>query len=130
MKIDRVTLTKEEAGWFSRNVIKMKQLLEASESKNKGVTGRTTYKALASMEEKATEIKSILEAAPEDPYEIDLILSRKQKMVIKELVSSVHKTLTTRVIPEYERRGESHKDYLTNAKDKAVKLETLMRKFK
>lgn len=126
IQMNRVSLTKTEAEWFSRNVTKMTQLLEVSAQKDAGVLKRTTYKTLKSMLPMAA--KAAADATPDKPT--DIYLSRKQKLIIRDLVQSVNKTLVERVIPEYERRGESHKEYFDNAKAKAEALEKMARKFR
>lgn len=131
MKINRVALTPLEANWFGRNVLSMLQLLERSEGKNPGVLERTTYKILNGLRSQAEEAQATVKAfGEEEQYEVDLTLSKKQKSVLKELVGSVQKSLVERVIPEYEKRGESHKDYKFKATLKAEFLENLVRKFK
>lgn len=122
--MNRVQFTKDEAGWFSRNVLKMKQLMEVAASKDAKILDRTTYKALASMTEQA-EI-----AGKADTEVIDVMLNRKQKLVLKELVQSVRNTLVSKVIPEYERRGIDHSVYLERAKIKSEQLGTIIRKLK
>lgn len=123
--MNRVQLNLEEAEWFSRNVKKMLQLLEMSEKKNEGVRGRSTYRTLKSMEKVAHQIDE--SGAPDT---IDIMLSKRQKVFTRGLIQSVLKTLTEKVIPIYESRGESHREYLIKASIKADKLQTLARKFK
>ncbi len=122
--MNRVSLNKHEAEWFSRNVFKMTQLLEVSARKDAGVLGRATYKTLKSMlpiAEKATKTES---------EQVDVMLTRKQKLILRDLIGSVNKTLIEKVIPEYKRRGESHSGYLLNAEKKAEALKIFERKLK
>lgn len=122
--MDRVRFTKEEVQWFARNIKKMTELLETASRKDKGILERSTYKSLLAMVPKADQ------ALTENQEETDIMLTRKQRLVLRELISSVGKTLTERVIPEYQRRGESHKEYLTNAQNKAEKLSKMVRKLR
>lgn len=125
--MDRVSLTKDEAEWFFRNVVKMTQLLEATVTKDPKVLERSTYKTLASLVPVITKAKALV-AAKIEPVEVQV--NRKQRLIIKDLIGSVVRNLNDRVIPEYERRGDSHKDYLDNAKNKSEALGKMMRKFK
>lgn len=129
MNIDRVVLTKDEAGWFSRNVIKMKELLEASEKRNAGVKNRATYRGLVSLQGRAEQTAAALEAFGDEPFEIDMLLSKKQKLIVRGLIGTVMQGLA-KTIEEYERRGPGHKEYLDRAKLKAELLNNMNRKFK
>lgn len=122
--MDRVSLTKYEAEWIFRNVLKMTKLMETAATKDPKVLVRTTYKTLKSIIPKIGTSVEVSEEAT------DIILNRKQRLVLRDLVQSVHKTLTERVIPEYERRGASHKEYLDSAHTKATILHTMARKLK
>lgn len=122
MKIDRVVLSKEEAGWFERNVIKMIVLLEASEAKNPGVKDRSTYKGMLSMKPKAEQMRDA-------EGSLEMQLSRKQRKLIADLVGSQVRILRDKTIPLYQSRGESHKSYLTNAQEKLEMLSKMRKKF-
>lgn len=133
MKVERVSFTQEEAQWFARNVVRAKRLLEVSSRKDKGVLERTTYKSLAAMARKAEAV------ATTETEIVDVLLPRKQKIVLRDLIGSVLKTLITHVIPEYERRTTEASDadavldypgYLEKAKSKAIRLEKMARKLK
>lgn len=125
--MNRVSLTKEEAAWFTRNVVKTTQLLEAAAKKDPKILERSTYKTLASILPAVVTATVAVEAKLPT---VDVQLTRKQRIVVRELILSVNKTLTERVIPEYERRGDSHKDYLDKALVKADTLEKMARKFR
>lgn len=125
--MDRVSLTKDETEWFARNVVKMTQLLEVSATKDPKVLERSTYKTLASLVPTVMKVKALVASGDE---KVDFQCNRKQKLIIKDLIRSVVNTLKDRVIPEYVRRGDSHKDYLDNARKKCEALEKMMRKFK
>lgn len=130
MKIQKVSLLPEQAAWFSRNVLKMLQLLE-NKAKKTGdkVTERTTYKVLNSLRAKAEEAGKTVEAfGLEEEYEFELFPSKKQKQVVFDLISSVHKTLTEGTIPKYETQNRT--EYLEKAKAKAEFLEELRRRFR
>ncbi len=86
--MDRVVLNKEEAGWFSRNVMKTIQLLEASEPKNPGVKDRSIYKGMLSMKSKAAFAADALRAFGEEPFEIEIMLGKKQRKLVADLVGS------------------------------------------
>lgn len=121
--MNKVTLTKEEAQWFSRNVLKMISLLEAQGQRDADILRRTTYKTLSAMKAQA-EL-----AAVDEAEKTDLILTRKQKLMVKELIQSVNKTLVERILPEYAKRG-GHEKYIEMGKAKAKQLDTMARKFK
>ncbi len=113
--MNKVTLTQEEAQWFSRNVIKMANLLAAQSKNDPGILDRSTYKTLESMREKAIAIDQMGEEYVE---RVDVQLSRKQKLIVAELIQSVNKTLIDRILPEYERRG-GHEKYIKMGQEKA-----------
>ncbi len=119
--MNKVTLTAEEAQWFSRNVRKMIVVLEAQGKNDPKILERSTYKTLKSMEEIAGTLP--------DTELVQLMLSRKQKLITKELIISVTKTLTDRILPEYERRG-GHEKYIEMGKMKSKALAAMARKFK
>lgn len=121
--MNRVSLNKDEAQWFSRNVLKMIALLESAEVKDKEILSRTTYKTLNSMREQAQA------AGTEDQAGVELMLSRKQKQVVRELLQSVNKALVERILPEYKRRG-GHEKYIEIGEAKAKQLDAMQRKFK
>ena len=130
--MDRVTLTPSEAAWFSRNLDKMLiQMEKESRRKDAKILERKTYKVMDSMRPEIERTYKIIEAFGEDEqYVIDVMLNDKQRLLVKQLVGSVHKGLVERVIPEYKKRGESHAEYQSNAEAKAVFLEKLWRKVK
>ncbi len=127
MKIGRVSLTKDEAQWFSRNILKMTEVLEGSARKDKGILERGTYKLLKSMNEIATALANPHPEAGD--AKVEIILSRKQKLCVRELIGSVYKTLVNGVIPKYKEQA-GRDEYLQRAEDKAKALESMMRKFK
>lgn len=129
MRTDKVVLTKEEAGWFARNVLKIIALLEASEARNPGVKDRSTYKGLVSMQSRAEQMKNVVDDLEDHPYEIETSLVRRQRKLIADLVGSQVKILREKTIPLYERRGESHKSYLLNAQEKLEMLSRMRKKF-
>lgn len=133
MKIDRIDLTPAEAAWFSRNVLAMLKNLEAAaEYKDPEIIKRTTYKVLNSLRTAAEEAGAVAAALGEDQpnFMVEVTAGKKQRQIIGDLVTSAHKTLTERTIPEYERRGEGYEEYLLKAKTKAQFLRNLGRKFK
>ncbi len=83
MNIARVSLDKEEAIWFSRYVLKMIIFMETAGKRDPTILLRTTYKTLVSLREKA-EIFSSTELPVNDAS-----LNRKQKLLMKELISGV-----------------------------------------
>ncbi len=124
--MNKVTLTREEAQWFSRNVLKMIALLEAQGKKDPTILERTTYRTLKACENEATAA-SLVEKLP--LTSINVLLNRKQKLIVKELILSVNKTLTDRILPEYARRG-GHEKYVEMGKEKSKRLEAMARKFR
>ncbi len=129
--MNRVVLNKEEAGWVSRNVPKMLQLLEASERMNKGVKERSTYRLLSQVIPQAEQVRDALKAFGDEPFEIEMYLNRKQKLLIRQLIKTTNGTLKNGVIPEYERRSDAkYRPYLVNAKKKSEMLDQLEAKFR
>lgn len=120
--MNRVSLTQDEFDWIARNVPKMITRLEQRAEKEPDVLKRKTYKLL-------TSVKESLDTAGGAGL-TDLMLGRQQKLVLRELISQVTKVLKDAVIPTYEKRGESHKEYLDKAKEKAENLDRMARKFK
>jgi hypothetical protein len=125
MKLNRVSLTKDEAGWFARNVPKMKALLEASEAKNPGVKDRASYKIICKMEEQAAKAAEALKGEAET---IDIYLTRKQKLMLREAASRMGSGLEI-VNEEYRKRG-GHEEYIEANEYKAQYLKSLARKLK
>ncbi len=123
MNIDRVSLSKEEATWLSRYVLKMIIFMENAGKKDPKILERTTYKVLYSLKGKA-EMLAVLES---DVY--DASLNRKQKILMQDLIGGVKKNLTGVIIPEYERRG-GHEKALLAAKAQLIFFDTLMRKLR
>jgi hypothetical protein len=126
----KVVLDKEEARWFSRNLIKTKTLLEAAGKKDPAILDRTTYRTIATMEKQAGEIISALNQLGEEPYEFELQIGRKHRVVVGQMIDSTIKALETMIIPEYTRRGENFRGYKLEAEWKVALLKTLRRKFK
>jgi hypothetical protein len=127
--VNKVVLNKTEAGWVSRNVPKMLQLLDASERKNKGVKERKTHKILTAILPKAEKVADALKAFGDELYEIEMYLNRAERLFIREMIRKVKKGLVEGVIPEYERRGPAMKGYLISATNKADMLDKMERKF-
>ncbi len=123
--MNKVTLTAEEAQWFSRNVLKMITTLEAQGKNDPKILERATYKTLNSLQDTAEEAKTLVG----EGFLVELMLSRKQKLIVKELILSVNKTLTDRIIPEYKRRG-GHEKYVEMGEAKSKQLAAMARKFR
>ncbi len=130
--MDKVVLTKEEAAIFSRNIIKMKQRLDAS--KDPETKSRTTYKLLESMQPQAEQVDDALTAFGEEPFEIEVFLGRKEKMLVRELLTTVGNILVNRVIPKYKEKlgtgGIDYSPYIVRNEKKLVVLTQMARKFK
>lgn len=121
--MNRVRLSQEEAQWFGRNILKSIELCISKAKKDPLILERKTFKGLKSMEEKAKLAK---ETATE---QLDLILSSKQKIIVREIAGSLLLGLRNKIIPNYEQRGaDLDPKYLINAKAKADMLQGLYRK--
>jgi hypothetical protein len=121
LKLNRVVFNKPEAEWLTRNIIRTKQILEASSQKDPKVLERVTYKTL----------KAISESTQHRPLEDgshEFILTRKQKQIVSSLVFQTLMVLTEKIIPEYTRRGLT--EYLNDAKIKASILKGMCHKLK
>lgn len=131
MDINRVAFTPAEAGWFSRSVVKAKQVLEAKAKTDPSVLERKTYKILTKMQAEAERVGQIVEAFTEtEQYEVDVNLTRKQKLVLEGIVNQVHQGLSQGAIPKYEKDPEQYKEYLEREIEKARMLNSLARKLK
>lgn len=124
MNIERVSLTQEEAQWFSRYVLKMIPFMETAGQRDPKILERTTYKTLVSMRDKATFIAN----TPEVPVN-DISLSRKQKLLMQDLIGSVQRNLSERILPEYRRRGGYDK-YLEAGEKQIEFFNKLLRKLR
>ncbi len=124
MNIDRISLTKKEAQWFGRYVLKMIDFMQNAGKKDPKILERTTFKVLASLAEKAI----IFTAADAEINNTNL--SRKQKILMQDLIGGVIKNLTERVLPEYSKRGSGFEEDLVQGKLQKMFLETLSRKLR
>lgn len=125
-----VVLNKAEATWFSRNVIKTKTMMEAHAKRDAKILERKTYLTMKALAPQAEEMTSILEQLGDEPFELSLLLKDKQKRIVRDMVDLTIASLETRIIPEYERRGEKFTEYLADAKAKVELLKEMRRKFK
>lgn len=128
MNLNRVVLTRYEGEWFARNVLKTLTILEAHAKKDEKILKRTTYKVLSAVKTQAEQMEAAIKAFGDEEYELELTLNRKQKLVIRDLVSKTIVSLEGRVLPEYERRGD--KDRTEDTKYKIDLLNKMQRKFK
>lgn len=128
--MNRVSLSKAEARWFSKNVLSTLRILEAASKKDPEILNRTTYKTLNSLRDRATEMQTILTQLSDDSYEVDLILGRKHKLIIGEMIAKTIKSLTEVILPEYTRRGEKYDSYRLDTEEKIKLLKTFIRKFR
>lgn len=126
--MNRGVFTPPEADWLSRNILKSLTLLEVMAEKDPQTRDRKTYKVLKTLEEKMEEVKVTVAQLGQDGYEVELLLSTKQKQLLKELVDKSVNSLETVIIPEYVRRGLE--DYVAKSRDKIQKLKVLSRKLK
>lgn len=130
--MDRVSFTLPEARFFSKSIPRLKKVLEAAATKDAGVLERSTYKTLNAMTEKA------IEAGQAEAEPVPVMLNRKQRLIVRDLIRSVLRNLVTQVIPEYERRAAGTGDvdvnnyaaYLESSKQKVEILEKMARKLK
>jgi hypothetical protein len=127
MKTDRVVLDKAEADWFSRNVLKTVQLLEARAAKEPAVLERRTYRVCKSLVDQATTIADILAQLGTEPYEVELQVKAKQRQAVGSMLEMTVKSLEEKILPEYERRGL--KQYQEMTAMKVALLKTMRRKF-
>ncbi len=126
--MNRVVLSKEEGQWLTRNIIKTKMILEAASQKDPGILERNTYRTLAALAKKAKEAEGVLVALKEEPFELEMFFSQKQKVVLKDLIEKTHLALTETILPEYEKRGLV--DYAEDTTRKLALLKSLERKLK
>lgn len=128
MKIETIALSKHEAHWLSRNVLKSLLVLAVAARKDPKIVDRTTYRVLDSCKEKAVQIEDALKAFGEEPFEIELSLSRKQKKALRELVQMTVHSLRAGAMIRYEK--EEKADYLERTVNKIGLLDKLQRKLK
>lgn len=103
--MNRVVLTREEGRWLSRNVLKTKSVFEARAKQEPQILDRTTYKTVVALEQKAKEIEDVLQAFGENEYEFELMLTQKQKTVLRDILGKTLTALEETILPEYEKRG-------------------------
>ncbi len=123
MKIDRVELDNKEATWLVRNVTRTLVMLEAAALKDPKVRERQTYKTLKAIEDNVVAIDLKEETA-------NVVMPRKQKKVVKDMLQLTLLNIQDRIIPEYTRRGTEYKSYLDDATSKAEILRGMLRKFR
>jgi hypothetical protein len=135
MKIDRISLSSHEAIWFARNILKTIVHSENQAQKHPELLERNTYRTLKKIEDQAKSLVQDLDRtqfSPEHSYEI--FLSRKQKLVVRELVENTNKLLESMIVPEYQKRTqadtETYGPYLKDAQNKIVLLKSIARKLK
>lgn len=128
MKINKVVLSKSEADWFSRNVLKTKSILEARSKKEPDALKRKTYKVLASLEEQASQMSEIVKQLGAEPYEVELVVKPKQKTVIAAMIYLTIQSLEKKILPEYQKRGLQ--DYIKDAEMKIDLLKAMGKKFR
>ena len=128
--MDRIVLTKEEAAWFSRNLIKTKTILEAAGRKDPEALERQTYKTIVKLQKEAQEIAYTLSQLGDEPFEFEMILPRKLRSVVGRMIEATIKTLTDVVIPEYARRGAEFQEHQLDASRKVELLLKMRKKFK
>ncbi len=126
MKLQRVRFNREEAAWYSRNVIKSKELLEEKAKRDPAIVERLTYKLVSKMQEQALKTFVALAGSAE---EYDVMLKRKERMILREMVQKMHDGLKQATIPKYERDGDKA-EYLARAIEKAKLLNGMARKLK
>lgn len=128
--MDKVSLLSTEAYEFTRNVLKTLAVLDKQAMVKPGVRESTTYKGVLSMEKEAMRVGDVVKAFGQEPYEVDVTLTRKQKNVlVNQILKPVHKVLMEKVIPKY-RTDEKYVEYGKRATVKAETLANLMRKLK
>lgn len=134
MKISRVRLTKHEAQWFSRNVIKTIQSIEEQSKSRPELLERGGYKTLVKIRDQAVSIAD--ELTREAPGEVtyDISLSRKQKLALRAMIETTLNVLAEKILPEYQRRSsaepEQYKQYVSDTEMKVELLKKMARKFK
>ena len=126
--MNRVVLTKEEARWLSRNLVKTKMILEAASKKDAEILERSTYKVIKSLNPEAVEMASILDQLGDEPYEFEIMLKEKQKKVLHSLVEKTIKSLSDVLLPAYERKNLP--EYTEDTKRKIELLKIMVRKFR
>lgn len=126
--MDRVKLNADEAAWFARNVIKSRIIMDAKSKESPEILKRETYKVLSKIENQARVIEKAFEAGISEGFTADIILSKKQRSVIRKMVNETVKILDAVIIPKYASKGLT--EYETDAKIKSSLLKTMARKFK
>lgn len=134
MKSDKVVLTKDEAKWFGRNVIKAVTLFHEKAQKDPKVLERSAYKVMKSMQSKAGKAIEALTAFEEHPFEIEVYLSSKQKKHFLAIILQMNQGLQQGVIPKYKQQLGDEPERITPYLEKAEKtsemLTNMARKFK
>ncbi len=125
--MNRIGLTKEEAKWYANAVTSLLQILLRSEERNPGVKDRKTYQTLETMQEQAGQVHAALVAFGDEPFEIDVYLTKKQKEIVYEQLKGMSALLVDQVLPRAQMLNPE-KFLLT--KSKARQLSDMARKFR
>ena len=123
--MNRVVLSKADGEWFYRNILKTMTVFEAASKSDPEIKKRTTYRLLKSLKPKALEVQAASEAGAESHT---LMLSKKQKRGVQDMIDATFNLLSGRITTEYERRGRA--DKLEEIKVKTDNLKAMSRKFK
>lgn len=127
MKLNRVVFSKLEYEWLAANVSRTKVILEKASQADPKIKERVTYKILAAVE-------SLFVIATGDPREkFEVMLSRKQKQSLGNLVMTTMLILRDRIIPAYKERISQNPandltPYLEDVKIKVSILKELHKK--
>lgn len=126
--MNKVVLGRVEGEWISRNILKTKMILEAAAQKDPAILERKTYRTLQTLTKQATEMESVLRQLKDEPFEFELSLSQKQKLIVREMIGNTLKILEDKIIPEYVRRDlkDMHKETL----EKVSILKSMSRKLR
>lgn len=122
-------LTRAEAQWLSRNIVKTKVILEAAARKDPETLERKTYRTVAALEADANRVIQELQDDSRQAFELKLE-KESLKKVLKMMVEATIKSLETVIIPEYARRGAAFDEYREDTIRKVALLNKLRKKIR
>lgn len=118
--MNRVRFTSEEYDWVYRNTEKALENLERRSARDPEITNRMTYKGLKILK------KNLDNSIKQKDGQFDVVISRKVKRILDEIVTAMIFQLEAFTIPTYQKKGMG--EYEGAAKTKVEKLKQISRK--
>jgi len=109
LQLDRVDLTPKECRWFSKNVLRMHQILEERAKQDPKVKDRRTYKVIDGLRQRALDIDEILDGAEveeinsgtKEEFIVELYMDYKERRELRTLLKETSQFLrAAKAMPE------------------------------